>query len=240
MPPAVSYASRAFSFGYSPPCAHDQPGWWVLIVLMGVSPMSRALTSDEFREEMRAQGRWDEFKAYRGALELRGASKRDSWIEAARAFGYKGKDGGERKSHRVGRVDPHLAPKDAFEGKEGNLRGDFEWVYANIGVDGIEASDAPSSGAWGLLEFARSDRKSFYQSWMSMVSKQIDVDEVMEGFRQDASRSVDEISEMLRATVPPLVQPGSEGHTGEPEVPEGDTEESGDGSGVSEGVVASV
>lgn len=202
--------------------------------------MTRASTSDEFREEMRLQGRWDEFRAYRGALELRGSSKRDSWIEAARAFGYKGTDGGEKKSHRVGGVDPRLAAKDVFEGKEGNLRGDFEWVYANIGVDGVEASDSPSSGAWGLLEFARSDRKSFYQSWMSMVSKQIDVDEVMEGFRQDASRSVDEISEMLRATVFAPVQSGPEGHSGEPEVQEGDTEESGDGSGVPEGSVASV
>jgi len=196
-------------------------------------------SSDEFRSRLQASGKWTEFKAYRVALENHGRSSRDAWIEAAKAFGFTGEcsisPGGKNKP-KVTLMQS--APSEVFDGKSSNVRGDFAWVYKNLGVSDITADQSPSSGAWGLLEFARSEPREFYKSWMAMVSRQVDRDDVMEGFREDATRSTNEIAEMLRSLESAVIRSGPEDDEGESAVPDGGVEESGGGSGISEGSVA--
>jgi len=194
-------------------------------------------TQEQFRERVKSEGRWAEFMAYRRALEKHGREKRDAWIEAARAFGFEGAYYQEERKASKARENPVTlvtsAPADTFKGKEGSVRGDFGWVYDNLGVADITPEDAPSSGAWGLLEYARTEPREFYKSWMSMVSRQADTDERLEGFKEDATRSTDEIAEMLRTLDSATLRAGPEGYEREPGVPEGDTGEGSDGSGVS-------
>ena len=201
-------------------------------------------TDVQFRERMKTEGRWPEFMAYRRALEKHGREKRDAWIEAARAFGFDGAYYQDERKAAKARDNPVTlvtsAPADVFEGKESSVRGDFGWVYDNLGVVDTSPEDAPSSGAWGLLEYARTEPREFYKSWMSMVSRQADTDERLEGFKEDATRSTNEIAEMLRTLDTASVRAGPEGYDREPEVSEGDPSESRDGSGVSEDPVARV
>ena len=199
-------------------------------------------TQEQFRERIKGEGRWPEFMAYRRALERHGREKMDAWIEAARAFGYDGsyhQDPGKSARARGNPVTlVASAPSDVFKGKDGSVRGDFGWVYDNLGVADITPEEAPSSGAWGLLEYARTEPREFYKSWMSMVSRQADTDERLEGFKEDAARSTDEIAEMLRTLESAVVRAGPEGDGGEPGVPEGSVDEGSDGSGVPEDSVA--
>ena len=192
-------------------------------------------THDQFRERIKEEGRWPEFTAYRRALEKHGRTKNESWLESAKAFGFGGsyhvENSGRGKKPDVTLVTS--APADTFKGKESSVRGDFGWVYDNLGVADITPEDAPSSGAWGLLEYARTEPREFYKSWMAMVSRQADTDERLEGFKEDATRSTDEIAEMLRTLDSATLRAGPEGYEREPGVPEGDTGEGIDGSGVS-------
>ena len=139
-------------------------------------------TQEQFRVRMQASGKWPEFLAYRQALEKHDREPRDAWIEAARAFGFEGHYSQSSRKKAKAEANPVVlvqdAPKELFAGKPpGSVRGDFQWVYSNLGVLDVTAEDCPSSGAWGLLEYARTEPREFYKSWMSMVSRSVDTDE---------------------------------------------------------------
>ena len=201
-------------------------------------------TQDQFRTRIQASGKWDEFVAYRRALEKHGREPRDAWIEAARAFGFDGHYTMDARKKAKAQANPvalvQSAPGEVFEGKKSNVRGDFEWVYSNIGVGDITPENAPSSGAWGLLEFARTDPKEFYKSWMSMVSRTVDTDSKLEGFKADATKSVDEIEEMLGSLETTVVREGPQGIQGESGVQEGGSGTRGAESGDAEEPVGSM
>jgi len=168
-------------------------------------------STDAFTARLKADGRFDEFKAMRMAREAHGMSKKQAWEGTAKDFGWGGGGSSQRAIVESGAV---TVTKESFDGKESSIRGDFEWVYRHQSVEDVEPSDSPSSGAWGLLQFARSDPRSFYLKWMDIVSKGEDKDEIMEGFREDARRATTEIAEMLdefRSVLPE----GSEGIRGE-------------------------
>lgn len=116
------------------------------------------------------------------------------------------------------------ASRETFLGKDSSTRGDFQWVYENLAVDDVEPKDAPSSGAWGLYQFARSHPKEFYTAWMGMVSRQTDTDEVSRGHREDAARTTADIAEMLDRFRSDAVPQNSQGLRGEPAIPEPDAD----------------
>jgi hypothetical protein len=61
-----------------------------------------------------------------------------------------------------------------FEGRQSSVRSDFEWVYENQAVEDVQPENAPSSGAWGLLQFSRMEPRAFYTEWLRMVARQED------------------------------------------------------------------
>jgi len=167
--------------------------------------VSMTESTAEFTERVKGEGRWDQFKAFRQAIEGSGADKKESWQQAAIQFGWEAPvGGGKKRSTRI--VPSSDAGAEVFAGKTSNLRSDYQWVYENVAVGGLVASDSPSAGAWGLLQFARDDPRSFYTEWMRMVSRSEDVDKQMEAFKDDARSTVADIRAMLdefrSATVP--------------------------------------
>ena len=151
-------------------------------------------STDAFTSRLKEEGRFDEFTAMRMAREAHGMSKKRAWEDTAKEFGW---GGGVSSQRAIAESSSATVTKDSFDGKESSIRGDFEWVYRHQSVDDVEPADAPSAGAWGLLQFARQDPRSFYLKWMDIVSKGEDKDEIMEGFREDARRATTEIAEML-------------------------------------------
>jgi len=182
------------------------------------------VSSTELSAILKADGRWDEFKAFRQAAEMRGNTKSESYALAAAQFGY---DSGASSSpprnspQAAGPLElpSRYAKKEEFSTEGSSLKQDYQWVYDNLAVEDVTASESPSSGAWGLLQFARTDSKSFYVEWMRMVSRQESSDEVMEGFTEDATRSADEIAKMVRLLRDAAGLRGSEDTGGEPVIP---------------------
>jgi len=188
--------------------------------------------SEAFADWLKDQGKWDEFKAMRQSMEEHGRTKKGAYEEAARAYGM------DKFLQLQGEASPmkHKAPempsKDVFKGKTSTLRGDFQWVYENLSVDDVSPEDAPSSGAWGLLRFARSDTKTFYQEWMRLVAKAEDTSALEREVTEDARRTTAEIAAKLKSIRAAVVPPGSEDPGGEPAVPAGDPGESSGGQGL--------
>lgn len=184
------------------------------------------MTKDEFWEHLKSEGLMKEFKSRRVALEGDGVSKKESWNLAAQEFGFGGSSSDNHStesssSPRKAPPKPKRPSKKQFEGKVASLRAEFQWVYENAALEDVKPEDAPSSGAWGLLEFARNDPRTFYAKWLEMASKSEDKDLIMEGFREDARRATAEISEMLESIQSAVLPDGAEGHSGEPALPAG-------------------
>jgi len=191
--------------------------------------------SEEFAEWLKSRGQWEEFVALKNHYELTGVGKKTAYSRAAKKMGhdsFKAQYGGVRlKQILQGPEDEEEAgpvTRESFGDRKTGLREDFQWVYENIAIDDVSPADAPSSGAWGLLEFARSDTRTFYAEWMRMVAKSESDEKVLEAFVQDATKSTTEIAEMLRSLSDAVLPDGSEDTEGEPEVESGDSGESGD------------
>jgi len=177
--------------------------------------------SETIAERLKAEGRFDDFKQRREELVAEGLAKGAAYAKAASEFGAPEAPGMSappaRETRRVVLPSPKTEPlSDVFEGKKSTLRDDYQWVYEKIAVSNVEPAEAPSSGAWGLLQFAQNDPKSFYVEWMRMVGKQVDENAELRGFVQDAARSTSEIASMLRSLQVAPVLSGREDDGGEP------------------------
>lgn len=133
---------------------------------------------------------WDVWLVERDRLVETGVDEEAAHWLAARSVGYEGTAPPRRKVS---------APAIPQEFGEGSIRGDFDWVYRNVSVESVTSVDAPSSGAWGLLQFARNDPRAFYTKWMDITSRNDDREQVLEGFREDSRRRTEEIAEMLHS-----------------------------------------
>ena len=154
----------------------------------------RRETQDGFRERLRQEGRFKDFSARRKDLQAEGLSPSESWERAAAEFGF----GEPRAVAESGFSSPYQVTSEMFEGQTASLQSDFEWVYENQAVEDVLPENAPSSGAWGLLQFARMEPRAFYTEWLRMIGRQEDEFAEDRRFVEDANRKTEEIAEMLR------------------------------------------
>ena len=154
----------------------------------------RRETQDGFRERLRQEGRFKDFSARRKDLQAEGLSPSESWERAAAEFGF----GEPRTVAESGFSSPYQVTSEMFEGQTASLQSDFEWVYENQAVENVRPENAPSSGAWGLLQFSRMEPRAFYTEWLRMIGRQEDEFAEQRRFVEDANRKTEEIAEMLR------------------------------------------
>jgi hypothetical protein len=130
----------------------------------------RRETQDGFRQRLRQEGRFQDFSARRKDLQAEGLSPSESWDRAAAEFGF-----GEPHSVAEGGFSStQQVTSEMFQGRTASLQSDFGWVYENQAVEDVRPENAPSSGAWGLLQFARMEPRAFYTEWLRMVARQED------------------------------------------------------------------
>ena len=141
-------------------------------------------------------GGWSAWTAERDIHVRSGLDAEAAHWKAAKDIGYPGGVPRDTGPPAASETVPDVS--EAFGGSGGGIRGDFDWVYRHVSVETVGPRDAPSSGAWGLLKFARSDPRAFFTKWMDIASRQDDREQLMEGFREDSKRRTDEIAEMLR------------------------------------------
>jgi len=163
-------------------------------------------------------------------LKTEGYAADKAWNQAALVFNWAEWKKSQPKKMTPERAKESQVPDDPsmfetasssnWEDKESTLRGDFSWVYDNLAVEDASPEDCPSSGAWGLLQFARNDPKAFYVEWMRMVSRQEDRNETLERNITDARRTVAEIEAQLQNITDAYLLESSQDDQGEPEVPQ--------------------
>lgn len=102
-------------------------------------------------------------------------------------------DGGSTES-----ADSKLAVASPVEDSSPDLIRDTLWVYHHLSNTAIKRGDAPSLGAWNLLEWARQYRSRFFEQMlpkaMAAKAKEGDDDEA----HKDNHRSVEEIRKILQ------------------------------------------
>jgi hypothetical protein len=119
----------------------------------------------ELTDRLRREGRWVAFKKRREGLKAGGMAASDAWDAAAEEF-----------PSLDAKPDPGTAPKadlQALKGKRPvSIVQAAAWAFEQLDCDWITPADAPSPGAWGMLEWARSSmaaRSEFYRTFVAKL-----------------------------------------------------------------------
>lgn len=72
---------------------------------------------------------------------------------------------------------------------------DLRWVYLNHANQGVQPREAPSAGAWAMLQTARADRKFF----QNVIVKMMRQEDSKDGAPRDDARKQFELVEKFRS-----------------------------------------
>jgi hypothetical protein len=154
----------------------------------------------EATDRLRREGRWSEASAFR-----------DEEQQRLRADGFGHREATEASWHSMIDRFPALPKSAAFEapsqpqsidafpedfqGKSADLVRDIQWVYANLDQSSVVPADAPTSGAWHMLTWARAKRDRFFEVMLPKTIKAKPDDEADEEHDQkliDLARTMEE------------------------------------------------
>jgi hypothetical protein len=137
----------------------------------------------QLRDHLTEQGLWQRFVAIRESLKAQGVDAAEAWREAAVALesemgdgSGKAVEGAERAPVSpikaiTGDISEDRVEKGMFIGKGCSTPETVEWVAANVMVGDVEAEDAPSPEAWGMLCWARRSNTNEAQFWGQIYTK---------------------------------------------------------------------
>jgi len=119
----------------------------------------------ELTDRLRREGKFDAFKKRREDLKAGGMAAGDAWDVAAEEF-----------PSLDAKPDPGTLPKADRRALKGKLPVSIAQAAARafeqLDCDWIKPADAPSPGAWGMLEWARSSmtaRSEFYRTFVAKL-----------------------------------------------------------------------
>ncbi len=92
--------------------------------------------------------------------------------------------------------DRKLLPKGSFEGRKSSILADVKWVVEHLGVD-VTPEDAPSGGAWDMLEDARMARQGFLKMALPLLLKREDEDAAESAVKKRARIQAAEVAQTL-------------------------------------------
>lgn len=98
-------------------------------------------------------------------------------------------------------LDAKRLSKDSFKDKQSTPMRDMLWVYEHLDLR-VTAKDAPSGGAWSMLQNARIDKQKFFERFARVTAKMED-SELFEAEITRQTRMQDE--EIASRLTPPKV-----------------------------------
>ncbi len=153
-------------------------------------------------ERLRREGRWEEASAYKEAvrddLRSQGTRRNEAISMAWEAM--------LQKYAPAETEEPEEFDFDALGGQVGDgepdLTDDTLWVYQHLENKKAKPEDAPSLGAWSLLQWARRARNQFFER---ILPKAMTVrDRRGGGTIEDVDPSLDEVYEILTTLMRPF------------------------------------
>ena len=193
----------------------------------------------ELTERLRREGRWGEASRFKDEalrkLRSDGMTKADAAEEAWRRMAAQypplasiGESAPEAPDATIGGPWPAQQPPGTEhdididtlldrigDGRPSDLIRDTLWTYENLANRRIKASDAPSCGAWALLEWARQYRNRFFEQVLpkAMLNKPPEEDENVRREKtriEDMKRILEELNQQwaedLAANTPATVK----------------------------------
>jgi hypothetical protein len=121
-----------------------------------------------------------------------------------------------------------------FDGKRSTLTKDVRWVYENIELDEVNMEDCPSSGAYGLWQWARlpQNKGDFYRSiWSKLLPSKAVIDSGQDPELADEDTSQDFLDGLIQMKVWAERKAGSEPEKGQAAEAGAGGSEGGEGSG---------
>jgi hypothetical protein len=177
------------------------------------------------KERLIRIGKWQEVVAERDRLKLAGVEPSDAFWQAAQ------KATGEtlEKFKAQLNVEPASLRRDrarirTIERKEKLKAGDsprevVQWVFESIADEGVTEKDAPTMGAWGLRQWARTgaaERTAFYAIWQKLLPTKSEIENSER--REDDGRKLQAEYERIGRELR-LAGLGPQDSPGKPEVP---------------------
>jgi hypothetical protein len=151
----------------------------------------------ELMDRLRREGRWEAFKVRREQLKSEGIPAKQAWFQAATEFPPAEQPG--QSSVRV-----PLDQLQKLQGKKAipTLEAAF-WVFENLDLPWIEPIDAPSPGAWSLLQWAKQsqfNRSDFYRTFGPKLLASTLPESVKRQRSRDMERALEECSSFCNVT----------------------------------------
>ena len=116
-------------------------------------------------DRLRREGRFEAFKKRREELRAGGTPAKQAWYEAAVEFPPPVAQPAAKAVHSV--------DLQALKGKPAvTVAKAAAWAFEHLDADWIKPADAPSAGAWGMREWARSNiaaRSEFYRTFVAKI-----------------------------------------------------------------------
>ena len=158
--------------------------------------------NQQFTEHLRATGREAPFNERRQWFESRGKSIGDSWLMAAREFGL---DTFDIAAKAAELSDPPKVKRG--EAPPSDYAADVRWVYDNFSNKKLREAQAPSHGAWELLQWARLNKDKFF---IQLANKHLATkdDATASKARREQSGKIRDVLERLAKagyTLPPAI-----------------------------------
>jgi len=157
---------------------------------------------------LQREGRWPEASAYK-----------DSQIAECRGEGMTRAQANTEGWRRMREKYPPLPPPEElhtdndeasaedvadafplFDGKSADLKTDVLWCYSNFANRTVRPADAPSAGAWAMLEWARSSRNKFFEIVVKILQLPSQDDEDRAAITHDR-KNVEQIRRVLAGFV---------------------------------------
>ncbi len=165
----------------------------------------------EFKSRCQSAGLWESYLLYREQLkDDKGIPKLDAYRVAKMIFldRIKQVEGGKvltpdeipKAADKPDAPGLKLAPASVFAGKTATPREVIEWVAGHLAIAEVEAKDAPSSAAWGMLCDIRRNPKMADNFWNTLYSKLLTKREVKDGEEEEEQQdSVDQAMERAKS-----------------------------------------
>jgi len=120
----------------------------------------------DLTHRLQREGRWPEASKFKddriASHRSEGTSRKDSQLAAWEEM--------EQKYPPIAEpselLDPQDIPADSWEDSGVDFAGDAMWVYSKLACAHILPEDAPSAGAWSLLQWAKGHKDRFYEQTM--------------------------------------------------------------------------
>jgi hypothetical protein len=155
-------------------------------------------------DRLRKEGRWEEASLWRDEkrkqLRAEGLTKTEaneqSWVAMIEQYSPLETTVDEPSKDSLSDVVELLEFDPEDYDSPTDISGDIGWTYANLARKGVEAKDAPGSGAWSMLVWARENPNRFFEQ-MLPKSKLIEKEAEEDIDRLGDEAQIEDIHKML-------------------------------------------